>query len=67
MKPHLVSSEILARQVYRYSPAYRFAAFALFSFLVLQVPVVVWVVCQLPAVKPWACSDTCQADQVKKA
>jgi len=44
MKPHLISTEILARQVYRYSPAYRLTAFALFSFLFLQVPAVVWFV-----------------------
>jgi hypothetical protein len=44
MKPHLVSTEILARQVYRYSPAYRFAAFVIFSFLFLQVPAVIWFV-----------------------
>lgn len=44
MKPHLVSKEILAKQVYRYSPAYRFAAFLLFGFLLLQVPAVVWLV-----------------------
>src|ERR1700730_936438 len=41
MKPHLVSTAVLARQVYRYSRAYRFAAFALLSFLLLQVPAVV--------------------------
>jgi hypothetical protein len=44
MKPHLISTEVLARQVYRYSRAYRFAAFALFSFLLLQVPAVVWLI-----------------------
>src|SRR5260370_42281522 len=42
MKPHLVSTAVLARQVYRYSRAYRFAGFALLSFLLLQVPAVVW-------------------------
>ena len=42
MKPHLISTEVLARQVYRYSRAYRFAAFTLLSFLLLQVPAVVW-------------------------
>jgi hypothetical protein len=41
MKPHLISTEVLARQVYRYSRAYRLAAFVLFSFLILQVPAVV--------------------------
>jgi hypothetical protein len=44
MKPHLISAEILARQVYRYNPAYRFAAFVLFSFLFLQVPLIVWLI-----------------------
>jgi hypothetical protein len=44
MKPHLISAEVLARQVYRYSVAYRFAAFALLSFLLLQVPAVVWLI-----------------------
>jgi hypothetical protein len=44
MKPHLVSTAVLARQVYRYSRAYRFAAFALLSFLILQVPAVVWLI-----------------------
>jgi hypothetical protein len=44
MKPHLVSTAVLARQVYRYSRAYRFAAFALLSFLLLQVPAVVWLI-----------------------
>jgi hypothetical protein len=41
MKPHLISTEVLCRQVYRYSRAYRLAAFVLFSFLILQVPAVV--------------------------
>jgi len=41
MKPHLISTEVLGRQVYRYSWAYRLAAFVLFSFLILQVPAVV--------------------------
>jgi hypothetical protein len=41
MKPHLISTEVLARQVYLYSRAYRLAAFVLFSFLILQVPAVV--------------------------
>jgi hypothetical protein len=41
MKPHLISTQVLGRQVYRYSRAYRFAAFVLFSFLILQVPAVV--------------------------
>ena len=44
MKPHLVSREVLARQVYRYSRAYRLAAFLLFGFLLLQVPAVVWLI-----------------------
>jgi hypothetical protein len=44
VKPHLVSKEALARQVYRYSRAYRFAAFVLFGFLLLQVPAVVWLI-----------------------
>ena len=44
MKPHLVSKEVLARQVYRYSRAYRLAAFILFGFLLLQVPAVVWLI-----------------------
>ena len=46
MKPHLVSKEVLARQVYRYSRTYRFAAFLLFGFLLLQVPAVVWLICE---------------------
>ena len=46
MKPHLVSTQVLARQVYRYSRAYRFAAFVLLSFLLVQVPAVVWFVCE---------------------
>ena len=33
MKPYLISKEVLARQVYRYHPAYRFAAFVFFCFL----------------------------------
>lgn len=44
MKPHLISTEVLVRQVYRYSPAYRLAAFVIFSFLFLQVPAIVWFV-----------------------
>ena len=44
MKPYLISTEVLARQVYRYSRAYRLAAFALFSFLLLQVPAAVWLI-----------------------
>jgi len=44
VKPHLVSKEVLARQVYRYSRAYRLAAFILFGFLLLQVPAVVWLI-----------------------
>jgi hypothetical protein len=44
MKPHLISREVLARQVYRYSRAYRLAAFLLFGFLLLQVPAVVWLI-----------------------
>ena len=44
MNPYLVSKEVLARQVYRYSPAYRLAALLLFGFLFLQVPAVVWLI-----------------------
>ncbi|MBV8375429.1 MAG: hypothetical protein JO279_00340 [Verrucomicrobia bacterium] len=44
MKPYLVSQEVLARQVYRYDPAYRFAAFVFFCFLLAQVPAVAWLV-----------------------
>jgi hypothetical protein len=44
MKPHLVSREVLARQVYRYHAAYRLAAFVLLFFLLLQVPAAVWFV-----------------------
>src|ERR1700737_4180466 len=44
MKPHLVSPAVLARQVSPYSRAYRFAAFALLDFLLLQVPAVVWLI-----------------------
>ena len=44
MKPYLISSEVLARQVFRYHPAYRFAAFLLCAFLVAQVPFIVWIV-----------------------
>jgi hypothetical protein len=44
MKPYLISSEVLARQVFRYHPAYRFAAFLLCAFLVAQIPFVVWIV-----------------------
>jgi hypothetical protein len=42
VKPYLISPEVLARQVYRYDPAYRFAAFVFFCFLLAQVPAVVW-------------------------
>jgi hypothetical protein len=44
MKPHLVSREVLARQVYRYHAAYRLAAFVLLFFILLQVPAAVWFV-----------------------
>ena len=44
MKPYLISSEVLARQVFRYHPAYRFTAFLLCAFLVAQVPFIVWIV-----------------------
>lgn len=44
MKPYLISKEVLARQVYRYHPAYRLAAFLLCSFLLAQVPFVAWIV-----------------------
>jgi hypothetical protein len=44
MKPYLISREILARQVFRYHPAYRFAAFLLCAFLVAQIPFIVWIV-----------------------
>jgi hypothetical protein len=44
MRPYLISNEVLARQVFRYHPAYRFAAFLLCAFLVAQVPFVVWIV-----------------------
>jgi hypothetical protein len=44
MKPYLISTEVLARQVFRYHPAYRFAAFLLCAFLVAQVPFMVWIV-----------------------
>ena len=44
MKPYLISTEVLARQVFRYHPAYRFAAFLLCAFLVAQVPFIVWIV-----------------------
>jgi hypothetical protein len=44
MKPYLISTEVLARQVFRYHPAYRFAAFLLCLFLVAQVPFIVWIV-----------------------
>ena len=44
MKPHLISKELLGRQVYRYHPAYRLAAFLLCCFLVLQLPMVVWII-----------------------
>jgi hypothetical protein len=43
MKPHLISTEILARQVFRYSPAYRFAALVLCVCLVAQIPFVAWI------------------------
>jgi hypothetical protein len=42
MKPYLISTEVLARQVFRYHPAYRFAGFLLCAFLVAQVPFIVW-------------------------
>ncbi len=44
MKPHLISSEVLARQVYRYDAAYRFAAFMSLFFLLLQIPAAFWFV-----------------------
>jgi hypothetical protein len=44
MKPYLISNEVLARQVYRYHPAYRFAAFIFLCFLLTQIPAVVWLV-----------------------
>ena len=44
MKPHLISQEVLASQVFRYDPAYRFAAFVFFCFLLAQVPAVIWLV-----------------------
>ena len=44
MKPYLISQEVLARQVYRYNPAYRFAAFVLCCFLLAQIPLVAWIV-----------------------
>ena len=44
MKPHLISKELLGRQVYRYHPAYRLAAFLLCCFLLLQLPIVAWIV-----------------------
>ena len=44
MKPHLISKELLGRQVYRYHPAYRIAAFLLCCFLLLQLPIVAWIV-----------------------
>ena len=44
MKPYLISHEVLARQVYRYNPAYRFAAFLLCCFLLAQIPLVAWIV-----------------------
>lgn len=44
MKPYLISKEVLARQVYRYHPAYRLAAFLLCCFLLAQVPFVAWIV-----------------------
>jgi hypothetical protein len=47
MKSHLVSSEVLARQVYRYDAAYRCAAFVLLLFLLFQIPAAVWFVYEL--------------------
>jgi hypothetical protein len=44
MKPYLISKEVLGRQVYRYHPAYRLAAFLLCCFLLVQIPVVAWIV-----------------------
>jgi len=44
MKPFLISSEILARQVFRYHPTYRFAAFLLCAFVAAQIPFIVWIV-----------------------
>ena len=44
MKPYLISPETLARQVFRYHPAYRFAGFLLCAFLVAQIPFIVWIV-----------------------
>jgi hypothetical protein len=44
MKPYLISTEVLASQVFRYHPAYRFAAFLLCAFLFGQIPFIVWIV-----------------------
>jgi hypothetical protein len=44
MKPYLISKEVLAGQVYRYHPAYRFAGFLVCCFLLAQVPLVAWLV-----------------------
>jgi hypothetical protein len=44
MKPFLISPEVLTRQVFRYHPAYRLAAFLLCAFLVAQVPFIVWII-----------------------
>jgi hypothetical protein len=44
MKPHLISKELLGRQVYRYHPAYRVAALLLCCFLLLQLPMVAWII-----------------------
>jgi hypothetical protein len=44
MRPYLISPEVLARQVFRYHPAYRFAAFLVCAFLVAQIPFIVWIV-----------------------
>src|ERR1700730_13578031 len=44
MRPYLISPEVLARQVFRYHPAYRFAAFLVCAFLVAQFPFIVWIV-----------------------
>jgi hypothetical protein len=42
MKPHLISTDVLSRQVYRYNLAYRVAGFLLCCFLVAQIPLVAW-------------------------
>lgn len=44
MKPYLISEEVVAKQVYRYSPAYRFAAFLFCCSLLAQIPFAIWMV-----------------------